>query len=97
MKKILASLLLAVAGSIAFAAGCTVAVDTGPGGGGVVVSCNEDDDPCDVDEDCCSYLCAEDGYCGLPADDCNEDDDPCDFDDDCCSGLCADDGYCGLP
>ena len=83
-----------VLGSLLLAAACTVG---GDGGGSVTVVCVADNDACDHDGDCCSDICASDGFCGLPADSCLEDNSACSADSDCCSEICAGDGYCGLP
>jgi hypothetical protein len=92
MKFLLASLLLVVSGTVLFASGCTVGASSGP----VEVVCTADDGACGSDVDCCSYLCASDGFCGLPVG-CSEDNVACGADSDCCSDICASDGYCGIP
>jgi hypothetical protein len=63
----------------------------------IPVACLTDDAPCSNDAECCSYLCAPDGACGLPASGCHVDNEACNTDADCCSGLCAADGFCGIP
>jgi hypothetical protein len=93
MKSVWFALPLVVLSGVVLGGACTVSTS----GGFVEVACTDDDDPCVVDADCCSNICASDGNCGLPVNDCNLDNDPCDFDSDCCSAICADDGYCGLP
>jgi hypothetical protein len=95
MKSTLFALPLLVLGSILLAAGCTVSAD--PDADVALVTCSDDDVACASDADCCSYLCADDGYCGAPLTSCTVDNAACDGDADCCSNLCADDGYCGLP
>ena len=97
MKSTLFALPFLVFGSMLLAAGCTVTTSPDPGPGVVLVTCSDDNVACGSDADCCSYLCADDGFCGLPPDSCTLDNDPCDVDADCCSDLCASDGYCGLP
>ncbi len=92
MKWLLASLFLVVSGTVFLTSGCTVGASSGPSD----VACTDDDGACVSDDDCCSFLCASDGYCGLPAD-CSEDNAACGADSDCCSGICASDGYCGIP
>jgi hypothetical protein len=95
MKATLFALPLLVLGGVLLAAGCTVSADPDPDG--VLVTCADDGDACGSDADCCSYLCASDGYCGPPLTSCTLDNGSCGADTDCCSNLCADDGYCGLP
>jgi hypothetical protein len=95
MKTTLFALPLLVLGGVLLAAGCTVTADPGPAV--VQVDCADDDLACDVDDDCCSFYCADDGFCGAPLTSCTLDNDPCGGDGECCSNLCADDGYCGLP
>ena len=95
MKSPLFALPFLVLGAVLLAAGCTVSADPGPGV--VVVTCADDGVACGADADCCSYLCASDGYCGAPITSCSVDNDPCNVDADCCSDLCASDGSCGLP
>jgi hypothetical protein len=63
----------------------------------VPVACQPDDAPCSANAECCSFLCADDGACGVPVSSCQVDNDACNADADCCSGLCADDGFCGIP
>jgi hypothetical protein len=84
-----------VLGSVVLAAGCSV--EAGPDGASVTVVCAADDSACDHDADCCSDVCADDGFCGVPVGACLEDNSSCDSDGECCSNICADDGYCGLP
>jgi hypothetical protein len=89
-------------GSLLLAAGCAVTAE--PTGeivtvapADIAVVCSADNAPCVIDADCCSYLCAPDGACGVPVTSCEVDNDRCDFDSDCCSGICAGDGFCGIP
>ena len=99
MKSTLFALPLLVLGGVLLAAGCTVSADPDPDPdpGAVLVTCADNGGACGGDADCCSYLCADDGYCGAPLTSCTVDNAACDGDADCCSNLCADDGYCGLP
>jgi hypothetical protein len=95
MKSILFALPLVVVGGVLLAAGCTVSAEPDLGVG--LVSCADDGVACAGDADCCSNLCAADGFCGAPLTSCALDNAACSSDADCCSNLCADDGYCGLP
>jgi len=95
MKSTLFALAPLVLGAVLLAAACTVSAD--PDADVSVVSCAEDGAACNSDAECCSYLCADDGYCGAPLTSCTVDNGPCNADPDCCSSLCAADGYCGLP
>ena len=88
-------------GALFVAAGCTVDATTGPGGPGVSVTggtliCIDDGLGCNVNDDCCSGVCAG-GICGTPVNGCLEDNVACVADSDCCSAICASDGYCGYP
>jgi hypothetical protein len=92
--KLRSSLLSAIFfGSVVGAGACTVSTTPGV----VDVVCSNDNVACNVDAECCSNLCASDGFCGAPTSSCALDNDACGSDGDCCSGVCASDGYCGLP
>jgi hypothetical protein len=96
MKKSLAlAFSVLTLGSMLFAGGCVVGVDAGPGPD----ACLTDNSACDFDSDCCSGICAADGYCGVPAEvsTCTPNDVSCVHDAECCSNLCAADGFCGVP
>jgi hypothetical protein len=95
MKSRLLVLPLIVFGAVVLTGACTVTT-TGPGGV-VEITCTDDGDTCNTDDDCCSDVCADDGTCATPVGGCLEDNSACDHDDECCSAICADDGYCGLP
>ena len=98
MKSHLLALSVVALGAIFVAPGCFVAEEpVVVGGPAVPLACTLDNDPCVSDVDCCSYICADDGLCGLPANGCFEDNVACVSDADCCSNLCADDGFCGYP
>ena len=95
MKSRTLAFALVVVGTIVLGSAC--AVDAGPAGGTVLVTCSDDNVACNVDVDCCSYYCASDGFCGAPLVACTLDNDPCATDHECCSDICAPDGYCGIP
>lgn len=59
-------------------------------------SCEPDDFSCTSDVDCCSNVCASDGFCGYIPNQCLADDVQCFGDWECCSNFCADDGFCGV-
>ena len=80
------ALALVASVTLGLVAGCQV---TTPG-----KTCAQDNAPCDFDADCCSQVCASDGFCGAD-NTCAQDDAACNVDTDCCSQLCASDGFCG--
>ena len=97
MNARLFALPFVVLGSMLLAAGCTLGVDAGPADGYVTLVCVPDNAACGHDDDCCSDVCASDGFCGVPVGACLEDNSACDDDGACCSGVCASDGRCGFP
>jgi len=96
MSSSLFALPLVVLGGVLLAAGCTVTADPGPDPGVDAFVCVDDGATCDVDDDCCSNVCAA-GVCATPVDSCLEDNSACTDAAECCSGVCASDGYCGYP